>query len=176
MNPGISRLPSKVFYGGRLLDGPDMDKKTAQPWHHEPRFGVYKFFNAVRGREEGSAVGHSIVNKEECRIVAAIYDRLTKQFPSVNFDYRIGVVTMYRAQLLELKKLFKNRFGADVLGKVDFNTVDGFQGQEKDIIILSCVRAGTSLKSIGFLSGKFSLVALAYPCILIPSCLQMCAG
>lgn len=32
-----------------------------------------------------------------------------------------------------------------------FNTVDGFQGQEKDIIILSCVRSGPNLNSIGFL-------------------------
>lgn len=32
-----------------------------------------------------------------------------------------------------------------------FNTVDGFQGQEKDIIILSCVRSGPNLSSIGFL-------------------------
>lgn len=32
-----------------------------------------------------------------------------------------------------------------------FNTVDGFQGQEKDIIILSCVRSGPNLSHIGFL-------------------------
>jgi len=32
-----------------------------------------------------------------------------------------------------------------------FNTVDGFQGQEKDIIILSCVRSGPNLQTIGFL-------------------------
>ena len=156
MNPQISRLPSKAFYEGRLLDGPDMDKKTAQPWHREPRFGVYKFFNAVRGREEEPTAGQSLINREECQIVAAIYNRLTRQFPAVDFDYRIGIVTMYRAQLLELKKQFRNRFGPEILGKVDFNTVDGFQGQEKDIIILSCVRAGTSTNTIGFLSGKFA--------------------
>lgn len=35
-----------------------------------------------------------------------------------------------------------------------FNTVDGFQGQEKDIIILSCVRSGANLQSIGFLKDR----------------------
>lgn len=34
---------------------------------------------------------------------------------------------------------------------ISFNTVDGFQGQEKDIIILSCVRSGPNLQTIGFL-------------------------
>ncbi|KAH8114513.1 SEN1 N terminal-domain-containing protein [Phellopilus nigrolimitatus] len=152
MHPEISRLPSRIFYEGRLHDGPDMDKKTAQPWHVEPKFGVYKFFSVTQGREEPGRIGHSLINREECKVVAAIYDRLRKQFPSVDFDYRIGIVSMYRAQVQELRRAFQQRFGFEILGKVDFNTVDGFQGQEKDIIILSCVRAGPSLSKIGFLA------------------------
>jgi len=46
---------------------------------------------------------------------------------------------------------------------VDFNTVDGFQGQEKDIIVLSCVRAGPGLQSVGFLAGKDSSDAVSQP-------------
>ncbi|KAJ6619425.1 AAA domain-containing protein [Mycena sp. CBHHK59/15] len=63
-----------------------------------------------------------------------------------------SVISMYRAQILELRRQFSQQFGSDVTQTVDFNTVDGFQGQEKDIIILSCVRAGPGLESIGFLS------------------------
>ncbi|EJC98117.1 uncharacterized protein FOMMEDRAFT_97735 [Fomitiporia mediterranea MF3/22] len=152
MHPEISLLPSKVFYGGRLRDGPDMDKKTEQLWHNEPRFGAYKFFSVENGKEEQARIGHSIYNQAECRTIIAAYDRLRKQFSSINFDYRVGIVSPYRSQVLEMRKLFTQRFGAEIVSKVDFNTVDGFQGQEKDIIMLSCVRAGTSLATVGFLA------------------------
>ena len=165
MHPEISLLPSRVFYDGRLRDGPEMKEKTAKPWHNELRLGVYKFFSAMNGREEPGRSGHSYFNREECNVAVAIYNRLLKQFSSFNFDYRIGVVSMYRSQVAELRLAFKSRFGQDVLTKVDFNTVDGFQGQEKDIIILSCVRAGPSLQTVGFLAGKHmqSLSSLS-PC------------
>lgn len=154
MHPQISELPSKAFYDGRLLDGPDMAEKTIQPWHSDSRFGVYKFFSVMKGREVAGRVGHSLMNREECYVILSLYERLKQRFPAVDFDYRIGIVTMYRAQVVELRRIFTSRFGADITGKIDFNTVDGFQGQEKDIIILSCVRAGASLSSVGFLAGN----------------------
>lgn len=150
MHPDISRLPSRVFYADRLLDGPDMATKTKQPWHAHAKFGTYKFFN-VNGIEESN--GHSIKNRTECQVAVALFNRLRHDFTSINFDFRIGVVSMYRAQIVELRRLFEQRFGKELVGKIDFNTVDGFQGQEKDVIILSCVRAGPGLRSIGFLSG-----------------------
>jgi senataxin len=152
MHPDISRLPSRVFYQGRLLDGPDMDVKTKQPWHSHPKFGPYRFFNVTRG-QEASASGHSLKNTTESQVALALYARLCKEFSKVDFDFRVGVVSMYRGQVLELQRAFEQRFGRDIKGKVHFHTVDGFQGQEKDIIILSCVRAGPGLQSVGFLSG-----------------------
>lgn len=129
-----------------------MGDKTAQPWHTETLFGPYRFFNVGGGNEEQAQGGHSFINREEVNVALAIYDRIRTQFNSVNFDYRIGIVTMYRGQMLKLKNEFKVRHGHDILSKIDFNTVDGFQGQEKDIIILSCVRAGPNVQAIGFLA------------------------
>ncbi|TFK52558.1 hypothetical protein OE88DRAFT_1796188 [Heliocybe sulcata] len=151
MHPDISRLPSRVFYQGQLRDGPDMVAKTSQPWHLHGKFGTYRFFSITRGREEDGGY-HSLINKAECQVAVSLYGRLRREFSSFDFDFRVGVVSMYRAQIAEMRRTFVQRFGQDIVGKVDFNTVDGFQGQEKDVIILSCVRAGPGLQSVGFLS------------------------
>ncbi|KAG9005433.1 DEAD-box type RNA helicase [Tulasnella sp. JGI-2019a] len=152
MHPIISKLPSKVFYSGRLQDGPGMAEKTLQPWHHDAMLPPYRFFNVARGVED-MAGSHSMRNKVEAETAVSLYNRLLRQFSKHGeLDYRVGVITMYRGQLLELKNCFSQRFGRDIIGKVDFNTVDGFQGQEKDIIILSCVRAGPGVNNVGFLA------------------------
>lgn len=154
MHPDISQLPSSVFYQGKLKDGPNMADKTLQPWHKNSHFGTYKFFNVSRGLEETS--GRSIKNTVECQVAVALFNRLRREYARTvtDLDYRVGIVSMYRAQINELKRQFEQRFGKEILNRVDFNTVDGFQGQEKDIIILSCVRAGPGLQTVGFLSGK----------------------
>ncbi|KAG1818441.1 SEN1 N terminal-domain-containing protein [Suillus subaureus] len=153
MHPDISRLPSRIFYEGRLLDGPDMDTKTKQPWHLHPKFGTYRFFNVNRGQETSiSATGHSLKNTTESQVALALYARLCKEFSDIDFDFRVGIVSMYRGQVIELQRAFEQRFGRDIKGRVHFHTVDGFQGQEKDVIILSCVRAGPGVQSVGFLS------------------------
>lgn len=151
MHPEISVVPSRLFYDGRLLDGPDMGKKTQKPWHANEKFGEYRFFN-VQGIEE-KGPSHSLVNRSEIQVAVALYNRLRQEYSNFDFDFKIGIVTMYRAQVRELRRAFEQRFGANITNVVDFNTVDGFQGQEKDVIILSCVRAGPNLQSVGFLAG-----------------------
>ena len=128
-----------------------MADKTKQPWHTHEKFGTYKFLNVSWGIEESG--GRSIKNPAECNVAVELFNRLRHEFSSVDFNFRIGVVSMYKAQIIALRKSFGERFGNDILNKIDFNTVDGFQGQEKDIIILSCVRAGPGLTTVGFLSG-----------------------
>ncbi|EJW03610.1 hypothetical protein EDEG_02078 [Edhazardia aedis USNM 41457] len=57
----------------------------------------------------------------------------------------VGVISPYSEQIYRLKKLKKN-YNFDLM----INTVDSFQGQEKDFIIISLVRNNKTLK-IGFL-------------------------
>ena len=149
MHSSISSFPSKQFYNGELLDGPEVDTHTARSWHSSSIFGTYRFFD-VAGREEESR-GHSVYNMTEARVALALVKKLQEDFFDVDFDGRIGIITPYKEQHNTIKRLFQQEYGQSVLSTVDFNTIDGFQGQEKDIIIFSCVRANPN-RGIGFLS------------------------
>ncbi|KAF7724220.1 DEAD-box type RNA helicase [Apophysomyces ossiformis] len=154
MHPAISAFPSKLFYNSRLKDGPDMDKISGAVWHTKEEFPPYRFFHIEEGKEK-TGYGKSIYNVAEAEAAVVLVDKLACQLPMVKFAYKIGVITPYKQQLSQLKLRFERRFGPRILDVIDFNTVasaiDGFQGQEKDIIIFSCVRAGSG-RGIGFLA------------------------
>ncbi|KAL0092760.1 hypothetical protein J3Q64DRAFT_1633897, partial [Phycomyces blakesleeanus] len=150
MHPDISVLPSKLFYNSKLHDGPNMSTISAAPWHFKDAFAPYRFYN-IEESQEKVGYGHSIYNPAEAEAAVTLVDMLANQLPGIKFAYKIGVITPYKQQLSQLKSRFERRFGSKILDVIDFNTVDGFQGQEKDIIIFSCVRAGSS-RSIGFLA------------------------
>lgn len=63
------------------------------------------------------------------------------RFPSEFVGGRIGIITPYRRQLSLLRSRFSSAFGSSITADMEFNTVDGFQGREVDIVILSTVRA-----------------------------------
>ena len=63
----------------------------------------------------------------------------------LNKDLNIGVITFYSQQKQNLIKEISRRRQQSVV----VNTVDGYQGSERDIIIISCVRSGSG---IGFLA------------------------
>ncbi|CCM01866.1 uncharacterized protein FIBRA_03937 [Fibroporia radiculosa] len=150
MHPDISLVPSQLFYDRKLQDGPDMATKTKRPWHSNEKLGTYHFFDVAGGREEAGR-NHSFINRAECQVAIALFNRLRREYSTFDFDYKVGIVSMYRGQIFELRRMFEQRFGADISSIVDFHTVDGFQGQEKDVIILSCVRAGPNVQTVGFL-------------------------
>lgn len=156
MHPEISVFPSLFFYDGKLENGPNVtelgdfvvENETAVSERGlQSILSPYMFFN-VAGKEELSNL-KSYKNVAEIHAAISIVKCITKLFSKVNLFGRIGIITPYKQQQKELRRLFLNEFGPAILKAIDINTVDAFQGQEKDIIIFSCVRAGSS---VGFLA------------------------
>ena len=55
----------------------------------------------------------------------------------------LGIITPYAAQVAEIKQIFIEKgIPRNFTHPLEFSTVDGFQGREKDIIFISCVRTG----------------------------------
>lgn len=117
MHPEISELPSKLFYNSRLKDGPGMAEKTAAMWHKTPIFGPYHFVN-VNGHE--TRAGTSTRNADEARVAVDLYRNLENQYGTrIDFTMRIGVITMYKEQLNELKRQFRNAFNDEIVEKIE---------------------------------------------------------
>ncbi|CAH2355306.1 helicase Sen1p [[Candida] railenensis] len=150
MHPDISLFPSREFYGGKLHDGPAMDVKNSREWHKVFPLSPYRFFDVV-GRHQQNSQSKSLFNQSEAQIVLEMVEKLMQMLPQKSFGGRIGVISPYKEQIRTLKNLFRNKYGIGILNEIDFNTVDGYQGQEKEIIIMSCVRA-SSTGNVGFLS------------------------
>jgi senataxin len=84
---------------------------------------------------------------------------------SGNLRSRVGIITPYKAQVKLLKSLIhpwlrqvfpshKSQFSS-LSSLVEINTVDAYQGREKDVIIINCVRANKLQEvkaSLGFLT------------------------
>lgn len=150
MHPDISSFPSKEFYDSQLLNGPNMADLNAKPWHKVGKYAPYMFFD-VHGSESQNERTKSVFNYTEASIALEIVESLLARFPDINWSGNIGVISPYKEQVRLLQKLFVDRFGSIITKQIDFNTVDGFQGQEKEVILFSCVRAENHV-GIGFLA------------------------
>ncbi|KAI8810854.1 AAA domain-containing protein [Cladochytrium replicatum] len=148
MHPEISSLPSSLFYDMKLMDAPGLEQICASSWHSNSLYGPYRFFN-VNGKEQ-QGVSRSYYNTDEINACFDLVTSICSSHPQISFSGKIGIITPYRMQMIKLKDKFSEKYGRKVLNSIDINTVDGFQGQEKAIIILSCVRANFGT-GVGFL-------------------------
>ncbi|GLT41983.1 hypothetical protein SLA2020_160070 [Shorea laevis] len=97
--------------------------------------------------EEKKDEEDSSLNEGEAEIAISHAKRLTQ---SGVLASDIGIITPYAAQVVLLKMLRSNE---DKLKDVEISTVDGFQGREKEAILISMVRSN-STKEVGFLSDR----------------------
>ncbi|CAK0889001.1 unnamed protein product [Prorocentrum cordatum] len=158
MHPVIAAFPSEQFYGSALKSGVPGSQRPPPTGFAWPVVGVPIAFVPVQGMDKSEGASH--FNPEEAARVAETVNNLLskgKLSPS-----EIGVISPYAAQVRLLRrKVGGTRLGGGVSGVswhdlpslrgVEVGSVDGFQGREKEVIIVSTVRANQFGK-IGFLS------------------------
>jgi senataxin len=153
MHPAIREFPSTRFYAGELEDGPRMAQKTKRPWHDNLLFRPFVFIDVASGKEYRGG-GMSWANDEEATLAVALVAVLVKNYPELASGEKIGVISPYKAQVKNIRRKLAEQLGEERARKVDVNSIDGFQGREKDVCIFSVVRAPTSGKGLGFVADE----------------------
>ncbi|CAL2229728.1 unnamed protein product [Prunus armeniaca] len=154
MHPSISRFPKQEFYNNQILDGPNVSEVSYEKSFIEGRmYGPYSFINVANGKEEFDR-GHSLKNMVEVAVVYEIVSCLYKEFTRTEKKVSVGVISPYKAQVNAIQLRVRNY--SEVSGtdfSVSVRSVDGFQGGEEDVIIISTVRCNGN-GSVGFLSNR----------------------
>jgi superfamily I DNA and/or RNA helicase len=162
MLPQISRFPNAAFYGGLLRDRPIREREASSlvlrsSFLADPTKPVAFVGHSSTERRTGGA--GSIANEDEATVVCALVADLLRKNGALD-GADIGVISPYAAQVGTIKRRLTRELQVDMSDLppvrqaqgafVEVATVDGFQGREKDVIILSTVRANKE-GSIGFL-------------------------
>lgn len=152
MNDEIMRFSSEWFYGGMLQSAPEvkyrsiLDFDTPIEWINT---------EGMDCNEEFVGENYGRINKPEAELsIAQLKEYITKigreRFLSERID--VGLISPYKAQVQYLRRLVRNdAFFKPYRQAITINTVDGFQGQERDVILISLVRANEE-GQIGFLN------------------------
>ncbi|KAL3148087.1 hypothetical protein ABBQ38_15521 [Trebouxia sp. C0009 RCD-2024] len=158
MHPVLASWPSSTFYGNQLLSHPTpAERKPPQgfPW---PVPGLPIAFLACPGQERRTALissstaGTSYQNDQEALAVLKVLQQLLSGSDALQAK-DIGVITPYTGQVRAIRAALEQQRPSLATGQLDVKSVDGFQGQEKDVIIFSAVRANEQGR-VGFLSDR----------------------
>ena len=163
MNDDIMRFSSNYFYEGKVESAPEvkyrsiLDLDTAMEWispenPDNPECPDNPDYPDYREQFVGESFGR--INKTEAELTL---DTLQHYFERIGkqrlLDERIdvGIISPYRAQVQYLRRLLmKREYFKPFRRLISVNTVDGFQGQERDVIVISLVRSNDE-GQIGFL-------------------------
>ena len=151
MHEDIMRFSSDWFYHNQMVSAPEvkhrsiLDLDLPMTWIDTSQY---------EGKEEFVGESFGRVNKTEAELtllsLQAYFEMIGKE-RILDERLDVGIISPYRAQVQYLRQLVRKReFFKPFRHLISINTVDGFQGQERDIIIISLVRSNDE-GQIGFL-------------------------
>lgn len=152
MNNDIMQFSSDWFYGGMLQSAPEvkyrsiLDYDTPITWINT---------EGMDCNEEFIGENYGRINKPEAELSLAKLKEYIEKIGRERFldeKIDIGIISPYKAQVQYLRQLLKkDSYFKPYRQYITVNTVDGFQGQERDVILISLVRANEE-GQIGFLN------------------------
>ena len=129
MHPEVALFANRAFYGGRLIP-------VGLPHQLEDSDTVCRlaFYPSIPEKTGTSTK----INHSEARIVADLVARIYEDC-RIDFDEArtLGIITPYRSQIALIKKEIA-ALGIPALNRIMVDTVERFQGSERDVIIYSC--------------------------------------
>ena len=176
MNDEIMRFSSDWFYGGKVESAPQIKYRSVLDYDHpitwidtsneenqitiegedapEDPASAANQNSDLNFKEQFVGESFGRINKAEAELtlltLAEYFTKIGKQ-RVLEERIDVGIISPYRAQVQYLKKLIKKyEFFKPYRRLISVNTVDGFQGQERDVILISLVRSNDE-GQIGFL-------------------------
>ena len=163
MNEEIMRFSSDWFYGNQVESAPEvkyrsiLDLDIPMTWIDTSEFSEnseFSDYTDISFKEQFVGESFGRINKAEAGLTLLVLEQYFQKIGKQRIlDERldVGVISPYRAQVQYLRRLLKKKeFFKPYRSLISVNTVDGFQGQERDIILISLVRANDE-GQIGFL-------------------------
>ena len=151
MNDDIMRFSSDYFYHGEVESAPEVKHRGILDYDD-----AFEWIDTadIDAREEFIGETFGRINKAEAELTLAVlqhyFEKIGKQ-RIMDERIDVGIISPYRAQVQYLRHLIKKQsFFKPYRHLLSVNTVDGFQGQERDVIMISLVRANEE-GQIGFL-------------------------
>lgn len=143
-HPAILDVPNKLFYRNELKAcAPERLTHWACTWSALPNKKKPIIFHNVNGHSHRDPDSPSLYNFEEIDVVVEYAKKLIKLAPQKD----IGIITPY----LKQKYYLKQALDRCELSNIDVGTVEAYQGQERQVIIISTVRVSNGSGNIGFL-------------------------
>ncbi|CAG2220680.1 Protein ZGRF1 [Mytilus edulis] len=141
-HPYISQVSNSLFYNNVLRNGISVEDRD--PVMDE--LPALCFYDVCDGLEINDRDG-SFYNDKEAQFIMFLIEVLVDRDVD---PVRIGVISLYKSQMYKITNLLGSNKNCKELKGVMVSTVDAFQGGERDVIILSCVRT----RNVGFIDNE----------------------
>lgn len=156
MHPTIGTLISQVFYDNDIQNGIEKEKRTTGiPYYSDTAIEwISTSSKSEKERFEKKVGGNPNYTYKNDLELQIIKEKLSEIDSSINRKIKVAVISAYNGQKYALNNMIKQQRYKNL--QIEVDTVDAFQGSQKEIIIYSTVRSSKK-PIIGFLKSEARL-------------------